>query len=341
MCIRSITPILLVLSLISIECNQLPPTTVEPLSHGIELMSSRRYQQDPNSIQCIAHITNHYFGWEPYYGSANIIINFTGKVTVISNLLIKWLMINFDYKWNVIVKSVHTTNTIHRKETNIFDAVASRVSNYFAYINETRDVEATVRQWKSDPTWNNLAQVIVLMHFTYDNTVFGDKQKEVLAVFLRYKMLNVKLLTFRHSSSTMDVISWLPFDNGNCANRVIDLVSIGSCEYTDEGFEYNEFLAAQKIVSPRRTPGCPIRIATSIQEPYVYYNRTTRIFDGLEVVMVRNIAYAMDLRPTFLLINEVRSNRVVSNVTGIYSTLLQGSVMFEQRRLFCVFGLYL
>lgn len=162
------------------------------------------------------------------------------------------------------------------------------------------------------------------MYFTYDDAIFADEQKKVLGVFLKYNMLHVKLLTFRKSSPTMDVISWFPFDKNNCGMKVTDLVPIGKCEYTDDEFNYIEYPSAKRPIIPRYLPGCKLRISTSIQEPYVGYNPSTHTFDGLEVILVKNIARKMGMLAEFVLIDEVRSNRVVDNHTGIYWKLLQG-----------------
>lgn len=178
------------------------------------------------------------------------------------------------------------------------------------------------RQWKSLPSWNPSAHVLLLIYFTYNNTVFEDQQKGALAVFLKYNMLNIKIITFRKDSRILDIVTWFPFDKNNCASGVTQLVPIGKCEYNDTHFHLHE-IHLNKTVIPNYIPGCKLRISTSIQEPYVYYNQSTRTFSGLEVTIVRSIAKQMGMITDFVLIPEVRSNRVVNNITGIYSLLLQ------------------
>lgn len=178
------------------------------------------------------------------------------------------------------------------------------------------------RQWKSLPSWNPSAHVLLLIYFTYNDTVFEEQQKGALAVFLRYNMLNIKIITFRNASLVLDIVTWFPFDKHNCASGVTDLVPIGKCEFNETHYQLQHF-RINKTVVPNYIPGCKLRISTSIQEPYVYYNRRARTFSGLEVTIVKSIAKKMGMITDFVLIPEVRSNRVVNNITGIYSLLLQ------------------
>lgn len=181
------------------------------------------------------------------------------------------------------------------------------------------------RQWKSLPSWNPLAPVLVLMYFTYDAHIFRDKQKEVLAIFLRHDMLHVKIFTLRKSARILGVITWFPLDNRNCAMMVTELIALGRCEYAESGaFEYIEHAAvASKEVIPRHLPGCVLRVTTSILEPYVYYDTRTRQLAGLEVRLVQAIAHKLGMHADFLLIEDNRDFRIVSNETGIYAHLFQ------------------
>lgn len=182
------------------------------------------------------------------------------------------------------------------------------------------------RQWKALASWNAAAHVLLVIYNPYDERELRSGQKEALAVFLRYNMLNIKILTFRPNARILDVVTWFPFDKQNCAYDVTDLVPIGRCDYNATHFDFVEF-PVNKPVIPKYIPGCKLRISTSIQEPYVYYNKTTQTFSGLEVTIVRAIANKMGMITDFVLIPEVRSNRVVNNETGIYSLLLRRYIL--------------
>lgn len=167
-----------------------------------------------------------------------------------------------------------------------------------------------------------MANVLVLMYYTYDINILDNIQREILSVFLKFNMLNVKVIAYRNMTQEVDVKTWYPFKNGNCATRITELETIGKCEYDNDKIHFSEYLVTDEVI-PKHIPDCQLRISTSIQEPYVYYNETTKRFAGMEVMLVRTIAAKMGMIPEFVLIKEVRSNRVVNYTRGIYSLLFQ------------------
>lgn len=183
---------------------------------------------------------------------------------------------------------------------------------------------SSIRQWKSLSSWNALAQVLVLIFYAYNENEIDGIRKNALREFLEYNMFDVNIISFRTTDRlTVDVVTWLPFTNGDCATDVTDLYATDKCEITNDVSALTEYSDIMHKI-PKLLSGCKLRVSTSIQEPYVYYNHTSKTFDGLEIELVKNIAARADMIPEFVLINEVRSNRVVSKVTGIYANLLQG-----------------
>lgn len=144
-----------------------------------------------------------------------------------------------------------------------------------------------------------------------------------METFLQYNMLNIRIISYQSSTdNVLNVKTWYPFKNENCASKVMNLEPIGKCKYKKNSFEYTEY-ATSDIVVPRFLPGCKLRFSTSIQEPYVYYSHSTGNFSGMEILLAKSIAQKMQMIPEFVPIKETRSNRVVSNETGIYSLLFQ------------------
>lgn len=106
---------------------------------GIDLMANPRFQQNPHAIHCIAHIANKYLRFEPARGTTKLMIYFTKKTNILSNLLAKHMMNNFGYKWNIHTKSIHTENRSYTPK------IRFKTSNYFLFINETSEVATTLR----------------------------------------------------------------------------------------------------------------------------------------------------------------------------------------------------
>lgn len=123
----------------------------------------------------------------------------------------------------------------------------------------------------------------------------------------------------------MQAHTFYPYDDENCASNVDQLHLIEECEYSDERPLDPQITVKHKLRPkiPNNLHGCAMHIAASVNEPYVFYDNEIDSFDiGLEVFMLRTIAQALKMTPVFQRINGTRENREVSNVTGIYSTLL-------------------
>lgn len=166
--------------------------------------------------------------------------------------------------------------------------------------------------------------MIVYFDSSQTNALSYARAREILSVFLYNNMLHVKLIIPDDKTDVLKDVTWLPFDNKNCASKLTKLIPIGRCDCssTGSGYQFIEYPSAQRPVIPRRLTDCKLRISASLQEPYVRYNRSSRIIHGFEVTLVKNIAIRMGMQPKIAMIKEERSNRdVTGNRTGIYSKL--------------------
>lgn len=141
-------------------------------------------------------------------------------------------------------------------------------------------------------------------------------------------MLNVNVISYRKDTNIVQASTFYPYQDGNCANIVGRLWTFDECEYND-GDNNNLYSKVRNIKKlhkkiPNKLHNCPLNISGAIAEPYVFYDVSTNDFEkGTEVLMVRTIAEALEMTPIFSLINETRENRIISNLTGIYSNLFQ------------------
>lgn len=175
------------------------------------------------------------------------------------------------------------------------------------------------------PTWNPLAQVVALFINTYEGNELLYQIKLVLQLFLSRHMIDVNVVSYRFNSTIVQSHTFYPYDGENCATDVTELHLIEECEYSDESSFDPSITIINELKSkiPNNLHGCEMRIASSVMEPFVFYDKHTNSFDmGLEVLMIKTISHALKLVPVFMFINGTRENRVVSNETGIYSHLL-------------------
>lgn len=176
------------------------------------------------------------------------------------------------------------------------------------------------------PTWNPLAQVVALFVHTYEDDVLNEMITFILREFLKRKLINVNVISYRSNADIVQTHTWYPYEANNCASDVVNVHLVEECVYSDATPYEPTFnvIEAIKPKIPYNLHGCELRIAASITEPFVFYDAESDAFNiGTEVLMTRTIAQALNMRPTFLRINETRENRIVSNETGIYSLLLK------------------
>lgn len=193
------------------------------------------------------------------------------------------------------------------------------------------DVNSTVHQWHSLPTWNPQAQVVVLLTQSYgsDDDDNGDEQLQsdiasVLVQLLDHGMLNVNVIAAPAQLDVVQVHTWYPYALGNCAKRVRNAVIIDECQYRrpahnastsaatdDDDADVVLYRPRAKVPKiPATLHGCPLRVSTSVWEPYsVYDERAGRFTSGIEVLLIETIAAVLKLRTEFVLLPVNRENR--------------------------------
>lgn len=175
------------------------------------------------------------------------------------------------------------------------------------------------------PTWNPLAQVVALFINTYDDEELLSQMRIILQTFLNRHMINVNVISYRANSNIVQSHTFYPYDDDNCADKVTNLHLIEECEYSDDAPFDPVITIIHKLKPkiPRNLHGCEMHIASSVIEPFVFYDMESDSFNmGLEVLMIQTIAQALKMTPIFQRINGTRENRAVSNETGIYAQLL-------------------
>lgn len=164
---------------------------------------------------------------------------------------------------------------------------------------------------------------------TYDDEELQEHLFVVFRAFLEVNMLNVNIIAYRNNVNIMQAFTYYPYQGSNCANRVEYLWMFDECEYSDDD-DIPDIRNVHKLKMkvPNKLHNCQLNISAGISEPYVFYEEEEHNFyKGTEVLMVRTIAQALQMTPVFMLINETRENRVISNVTGIYASLFQKYIM--------------
>lgn len=160
-------------------------------------------------------------------------------------------------------------------------------------------------------------------------TTLDELNESIDSVFnelLSHSVLNVNII-YQHieNSNLLQAVTWFPYQNQNCANRIINTQTIDECETFENGsidWTQSNMQFYPKI--PNTFHHCPLKITAMMNEPYVLAENRT-IEKGLEILMLKTITDKLMMTPIYqvadrkMSISEITSD----NETGLYANLLQ------------------
>lgn len=218
--------------------------------------------QHQNSIPCIKRFCVHYFRSDHAMKGSLVIMNLTPAPSIFQSKIIESLNEDITHEFSVMIKD-------SRKKHMNASHVSEKAQNYFMFIVSSEDVNSTVHQWRSLPTWNPMAQVMGLFTEIFDPITLEEQIRSVLSELLLHNMLNVNLMYNKAGSNTVEMITWFPYDSSNCANNILNLRVIDQCVYetntlnsSDANIIFHPKKKEKKI--PPVLHGCPLKISSSI-----------------------------------------------------------------------------
>lgn len=176
-------------------------------------------------VQCIKLFCNYHFHSEHALKGSLVIMNVTPDPTPFQSRIIKSLNEDAGHEFSVMIKD-------SRKRHMNASHVSEKAQNYFMFITTAADVNSTVHQWHALPTWNPLAQVMVLFTESYSNaTTMELHTRNVFEQLLGHGMLNVNVMAHMDGTDFVEMLTWYPYADGNCAHEIRNLVVMDKCEY--------------------------------------------------------------------------------------------------------------
>lgn len=213
--------------------------------------------------------------------------------------------------------------------------VTDRAQNYLLLMLSLGDLTDSIKQWKMLPTWNPLAQTVIVFMDPIESV--EEKIKVVRQVFeelfangVLYANVVYQLKENRYK---LVAETWFPYHGSSCASAVENIHKIDECIVTEtfdnitgesnhdmKTFQFSENLYPKL---PSTLHDCPMAVSTFIWEPFVVGNDTAE--SGLEVLMLRTITEQMKMDLKFNVLHDGVAAAKISadNQTGIYADLLQ------------------
>ncbi|XP_058458991.1 uncharacterized protein LOC131435082 [Malaya genurostris] len=291
-------------------------------------------------VPCVQRLCEKYFRSERALKGSLAIINIKPDTSLFQLNILKSFNHDPRHEMGVMVKD-------GRKKHWNASHVTEKAKNYLLLIGDSSELDAPINQLRRLPTWNPLAQVVVLFTSEMTPLVFEIEVRNALQKLFENSVLNVNVMVQRYNTSVLEVWTWFPYENGECADNIAKIRLIDECEYAEVPIEdQSETENETKVLPdeletlwtfrekhffsdfgpkiPKDYNYCPLMISTVVWEPFVVGNESI-IEKGLEVLMIEAITARMKLTPVYKVIDPVRATARITadNQTGFYADLIQ------------------
>ena len=278
---------------------------------------------------CVLKLCEKYFKSAKALKGSLVVINLVPNPNIFERKIIMSLNDDKRHEICVMVKDAK------KKHWNA-SHVTEKAQNYMMLITNANEITSIVKQLKRLPTWNPLAQVVVI--FTDEMKLKNEQDEMVRVVFdelLMYDVLQVNIVIQRTTSlNTLEVLTWFPYERDNCANYIKNIRKVEECKLV-ETKNHTTGIVKQSIIIrsfnrkyypkiPTYFHECPMKVTTFFWEPYVVGQRNN-VKGGLEILMIQTISQKMNLKPVYNVIDQLRATKLITsnNETGLYSDILQ------------------
>uniref|UniRef100_A0A336M3L9 CSON011600 protein n=1 Tax=Culicoides sonorensis TaxID=179676 RepID=A0A336M3L9_CULSO len=292
-----------------------------------QILDKDQFQrQDEASIivPCVLKLLSVYFKSERALKGSLAIVNLAPDPGLIALKVLYILNENPNHDLGVMVKDA---TKFHFSPAH----VTEKAQNYFIMVDTADQLPQTIKQLFKLPTWNSLANVVILFTSIMNETILQEQTQDVLEQLFKRSMYNVNVMSQRADTVVIQTYTYFPYDSGNCATSVKNIRKIHECTNlkSDVNEEDNIVLKAFNVFRfpkiPNRLHGCPLNVSVAVQTPYVV-GFEGNIESGIEIQMLKMIGQKLDLKPSYRIIDEETLNSLTTNnrTHGIYSDVLQG-----------------
>ena len=215
--------------------------------------------------------------------------------------------------------------------------VTDKAQNYMMMMKTLEDLDYAVKMWNRLPTWNPLAQCIVVSIDPLKVEEKDELVKNVLARLLADGMINaIVVYHLLDDPNLLAAETWFPYYNSSCGTQIENIFKIEECRVTKIHNKTTQRMESESLIQsfnenlfpriPRNFRGCFLNVSAFIREPFVVRSddQNGKLI-GLEVKMLTEISFKLNLKIRFRILkgNPLTKKINSNNVTGIYADILQ------------------
>ncbi|KXJ82458.1 hypothetical protein RP20_CCG013679 [Aedes albopictus] len=184
-------------------------------------------------VSCVKHLCDKYYKSERAIKGSLGLIYLKPDSSLFQIQLLKSFHEDPRHEMGIMPKN---SRRLHPDASHVTD----RAKNYFLMVREASELASHISMFRRLPTLNPLAQVVILFTSEMTPEVFGVEVRKALQKLFDYWFLNVNVMVQRYNTSVLEVWSWFPYENGRCAEEIIDIRMIDECEYVEAEEETEE-----------------------------------------------------------------------------------------------------
>ena len=183
------------------------------------------YEKSSMMAPCVLKLCEKYFKSAKALKGSLVVINLVPNPNIFQRKIIMSLNDDKRHEICVMVKDAK------KKHWNA-SHVTEKAQNYMMLITNANEITTIVKQLKGLPTWNPLAQVVVIFTDTMKSENEQDSMvKVVFNELLMYDVLQVNIVLQRTNAlNILEVLTWFPYERDNCANYIENIRKIEECK---------------------------------------------------------------------------------------------------------------
>ncbi|XP_062546287.1 uncharacterized protein LOC134212439 [Armigeres subalbatus] len=201
----------------------LSPVLVDALPEDILLESPENLV---TIVPCVKHLCDKYYKSERAIKGSLGLIYLKPDSSLFQINLLKSFHEDPRHEMGIMPKN---SRRLHPDASHVTD----RAKNYFLMVREASELASHISMFRRLPTLNPLAQVVILFTSEMTPEVFEVEVRKALQKLFDYWFLNVNVMVQRYNTSVLEVWSWFPYENGRCADEIINIRMIDECEYVE------------------------------------------------------------------------------------------------------------
>lgn len=283
----------------------------------------RHYEAD-YVVPCVLTLIGKYFKSEHQQSGPLAIVSLTADPTLIERTVL--VVFNESPKHEFAIMTKYATQ-YHMTELH----VTGQALNYFILVGKAAHLTQTLQQLSTLPTWNPLANFVILFTKVLNETVLASETQKIMEELFSYSAYNVYVLSQKKDTYMIQSFTYFPYEDDNCATNVKNIRLVDECYNTKES-QYDEDIIS--VVShhdemypkiPNDLHKCQLNVSAFVQAPYVQEVYGV-IEKGLEILMIKMIAEKLNMEPVFNQIQKEIVNSLTTNDSdnGVYSDILKG-----------------